>query len=95
MDRAGIYDISCVLTQQQLEQLGRVLRADTAAPLHTAAFTPGTLEPATCHWVRRVGRPRKEWVPTVLEKARRRKSEDLYALARNEQTWTKRVVNCE
>ena len=91
MSRAGIRTISDVLARQQLDQLGRVLRADITSPLHTVALTPGTLEPATSHFKRRVGRPRKEWVPTVLEQARLHTRGNLYELARDEKLWRKFV----
>ena len=44
--------------------------------LHSVSFIPGTWEPATNMYVRRVGRPRKEWVPAVLGEARARIGND-------------------
>ena len=48
---------------------GTVLRSPEDSPLQAVSFTPGTMQPATSRYVRRVGRPRKEWVPTVLGSA--------------------------
>ena len=92
--RAGILTASEVLAKQQLDQLGMVLRADVESPLHTAAFTPGTMEAATSHFVRRVVRPRKEWIPTVCKKAQYRTGNvNLYALAADEKTWKRSITN--
>jgi len=48
-----------------------VLRLEDASPLRTCCFVAGTLEPRTCHYIRKVGRPRKEWLTDVLPQARR------------------------
>ena len=40
----------------------KVARAPNNHPLHMAAFIPGTWQPITDKYVRRVGRPRREWV---------------------------------
>ena len=60
-------------------------------PLQTASIVPGTLQPATSRFIRRVGRPRKEWVPSVLQEAHRRNTSTLYLydLAHNEKVWHK------
>jgi hypothetical protein len=39
--------------------------------MKVASFIPGTLEPATNRYVRRVGRPRLEWVPQLLREGYR------------------------
>ena len=44
---------------------GKVLRSPLDHPLHISAFIPGALQPATSMYVRRVGRPRQEWVSEV------------------------------
>ena len=69
LETAGFESISAKLVKRQLILLGKVLRCQEDAPMHTVSFTPGTLTPATCRYVRRVGLPRKEWVPTVLSEA--------------------------
>jgi len=78
-----------LLAQQQLMQLGKVLRSPLGCALHHTSLIPGTLQPATSRYVRRRGRPHKEWITTVLPEAYRRKQshEHLYELARDDSTW--------
>ena len=78
-----------LLAQQQLMQLGKVLRAPPVSALHHTSLIPGTLQPATSRYVRRVGRPRKELIPTVLPEAFKRKQshEQLYELAQDSSGW--------
>ena len=78
-----------LLAQQQLTQLGKVLRAPQDSALHHTSLIPGTLQPATSRYVRRRGRPHKEWIPTVLSEAFRRKqpNEQLYDLAQDSRAW--------
>jgi len=91
--RAGAKLATDILVEQQLTQLGKVLRAPQPSALHSTTLTAGTLEPATSHFIRRRGRPRKEWATTVLQEAYRRKHhhEDLYELASDKQIWKKFV----
>ena len=63
--KAGSKSASELLAQQQLVMLGRVLRSPQTSALHKSALVPGTLVPATSFYIRRRGRPRKEWAPTV------------------------------
>ena len=58
-----------LLERKQLLQLGKVLRCGLDHPLQQSSFIPGTLTSATSRYVRRVGRPRKEWIPEVLSMA--------------------------
>ncbi len=67
---AGARAASDALLGKQLMLLGRVLRADRGNPVTTVSFIPGTWQPATDRFVRRVGRPWEEWVPEFLGKAR-------------------------
>ena len=67
--RARQSSATALLEKQQLELLGRVLRAPVTTPLHTAALVPGTETPVTSFYIRRRGRPRKEWVPTAIQRA--------------------------
>ena len=55
-----------LLLKRRLQQLGKVLRSPEGHPLRTAAFIPNTLMPATERFVRRVGRPCKEWVREAI-----------------------------
>ena len=78
-----------LLAQQQLMMLGKVLRAPAGSALHHTSLIPGTLQPATSRYVRRRGRPHKEWITTVLPEAFKRKQshECLYELASDGSTW--------
>ena len=60
---------STQLLKRQLLLLGRVARAPEHNPMKVASFIPNTMEPATNRYVRRVGRPRFEWVPRMLQEA--------------------------
>lgn len=60
---------SGLVREQQLIFLGRVIRADPDNVLQTVSFTPGTMQPTTSRYIRRVGRPRKEWIAEVLPNA--------------------------
>jgi hypothetical protein len=54
--------LSKQLLKQQLILYGKVARSPDADPLRMLTFVPGTLLPLTGQYVRRVGRPRNEWV---------------------------------
>ena len=74
LQTAGHIPASRLLMQRQLAMFGRVLRAASDSPLRTCSLTPGLqqiIQPATARYVRRVGRPRKEWVPTIMGEALR------------------------
>ena len=68
--KAGVSAASRVLLQRQLIYLGKPMRAPVGDPLRDVSFIGNTLAPATGQYVRRVGRPRTEWVPTVVYQAR-------------------------
>ena len=70
--RAGWKPISELIFSRQLVMLGKILQSGHGCPLRKVSFVGDTLRPATDQYVRRVGRPRAEWVPRVLEEARRR-----------------------
>ena len=71
LERAQVEAASTQLLKRQLLLLGRVARSPEDSPMRVASFIPQTLEPATNRYVRRVGRPRMEWVPQVLREAAR------------------------
>ena len=56
---------------------------------------PGTWQPATDRFVRRVGRPRKEWVPAVLGEARARIGNDacLVTALQSKPFWKQAIRN--
>ena len=90
--RAGLTAASHRLCQQQLIIFGKIMRSDTDGPLKQASFIPGTLQSTTDRYVRRVGRPRKEWIPTVLQNARRVVGNgSLEESCTNAQSWKKVV----
>ena len=62
------------MLDQQVEQLGKVLRAGPNSLLWASSLAPLSLsvEPLVSHYVRRVGRPKREWVPAILDEAHRR-----------------------
>ena len=89
LERAGRLSASELLIRQQLTILGRVLRSPSDSSLQQAAFIPNTLTPVTSFYVRRQGRPRKEWATTVLREAHARNTTglNLMALSQMPQTW--------
>ena len=56
-----------LLRKRRLQQFGKILRCPEGHPLKTASFIPHTTIPATERYVRRVGRPCKEWVVDALQ----------------------------
>ena len=78
-----------ILLEQQLSQLGRVLRSHPNSPLRSSSLYGGTLQPLVSHYIRRIGRPNKEWMPTILAEAARRAGGYfmLPDLAQNCHTW--------
>ena len=48
---------------------GKILHVEPQHPLKRACFIPSTFVPVTEQYVRRVGRPSKEWVREVMQKA--------------------------
>ena len=82
---------------QQFDQLGKVIRAGPEAALWQASLAPLALsvEPLVSHYVRRRGRPKKEWVPHVLGEAQRRLvgQRDLIQLANAKVNWQKAMAN--
>ena len=91
---AGWKPASQVLMEQQLLLLGKVLRSAPNGPLQKASFIPGTIRPATDRYVRRVGRPRREWVPHVIAEALGAigGEETLTRQATNTRAWRRQVI---
>ena len=69
------------------------MRAGPGSPLWSASLAPLTLQakPLVSHYLRKIGCPEKEWVPTVFRDAYRQTARhsitNLLDLARNRQTW--------
>ena len=72
----------------QLSQLGKVLRSDGSSPLRTCALAPTRhVLPLVSAHIRRVGRPRREWMPTVLAEARARALGQIEEVAKDVAKW--------
>ena len=57
------------LLKQQVLLYGKVARAQAGDMLRDLAFVPGTQQPTTDQYVRRVGRPRNEWAVMLRREA--------------------------
>ena len=69
LKRAEHVKASAALQALHLQLLGKILRTADDSPLRTVSFVPGSLQTAAGRYVRRVGRPRREWITTVLPQA--------------------------
>ena len=69
LQRAGQVEVGRQLLKQQLLLYGRIARERQDDELRKLTFTPGSLQPATARYVRRVGRPRNEWAVMVQKEA--------------------------
>ena len=88
--RSGQTLATVALQTLQLSFLGKVIRSPEGSLLKTVSFVPGTLQTAAGHYIRRVGRPRKEWITSVLPEALRRvqgNGEQLAQLAQDASVW--------
>ena len=65
LHRARCSAASDMLVQRQMLLFGKVLRSPLDNRMHVSACIPGSIQPATSRYVRRVGRPRREWVSEV------------------------------
>ena len=61
LSQAGQVQLGKQLLKQQLLLYGKVVRAPKHDPVRSLTFIPGGREPATCKYIRKVGRPRNEW----------------------------------
>ena len=57
---------STQLLKRQLQLFGKVIRSPESHPLRQISFTPGTELPLTSRYIRRKGRPAKEWIPEMV-----------------------------
>ena len=60
-----------LLQKRQLHLFDKVLASPEGHPLRSASFIPNTSWPATDRYIRRQGRPCKEWVPETMKLTRR------------------------
>ena len=66
LQKARHRQLTLTLRKRRLQLFGKVLRSPEGHPLRVVSLIPRTLEPATNRYVRRVGRPRREWVPEAV-----------------------------
>jgi hypothetical protein len=87
--------LSTQLQRRRLTYLGKVLRAEEAHPLRTCSMVPGTDTPLTHHYIRRVGRPRKEWLSSLLPAAHQIAGglQRLQGAVQQEMQWKRAVRN--
>ena len=69
LQRASCVAATQILLQRQLILFGKALRFPYDHRMHSSSFIHGSLQAATSKYVRRVGRPRREWVTEVRNKA--------------------------
>ena len=69
LQQASVEAASRQLETTHLQLFGKVIRAAPANPLRSSCLVGNTLQPLTSYYIRRVGRPRKEWVTTILPRA--------------------------
>ena len=83
------------LQKRQLQLFGKILRSSEDNPLKSVSFIPGTLRPETDHYVRRRGRPNKEWIPENLQLAIQiaKGTTNMQQAALSEQAWKKMLSN--
>ena len=89
--KAGHTKASDLLRKKRLQLFGKVLRVDAMHPLRRACFIPKTFIPVTECFVRRVGRPSKEWITEVMQEARALfgNMEGASAVAQNKMAWNR------
>ena len=58
---------TAVLRKQRLQLFGKVLRSAPENPLRSSCFVPGSWTLATDQYVRRVGRPCREWTRDAVQ----------------------------
>ena len=67
--RCGCKPATVLLLKRQLALLGKIMRTAEGHPLRVASFIPGSNTAITERYVRRRGRPAKEWIRTMMDEA--------------------------
>jgi hypothetical protein len=67
IDKCGHQCASTLLNKRKLQLFGKVLRSASSHPLRQCCFVADTVCPVTDAYVRRVGRPCKEWVREQMQ----------------------------
>ena len=62
LEKAGCQAMSDVLKGRRLQHLGKIFRQPPSHPLRQACFIGDSMQLATNRFIRRVGRPSKEWM---------------------------------
>ena len=70
LEKARHRKLTTTLVKRRLQLFGKVLRSPEGHPVRVVSLIPRTLEPATNRYVRRVGRPCREWVPEAIRECR-------------------------
>ena len=93
LSRAQHPSASTLLLERQLHLFGKVLRTGPSHPMRLASFAPETTTPATDRFVRRKGRPCKEYIPDMISHVKRffGNLETAVALAQNKRSWKQAV----
>lgn len=93
LERAQSLPASELLVRAQLLQLGKIIRAPRCSPLFSTSFFGEHWQPAVDQFIRRVGRPRKEWVPEVVAEGIRMvgSKEALITAATDVTSWRRRT----
>jgi hypothetical protein len=93
--RSAHVPMSKLLERKQLLLLGKILRCHPNHPLRQVSFEPGTYTAATSRYLRRVGRPRKEWIPEVFSLALSftGSTRNLLFFVQDEKRWRQLVLN--
>ena len=78
-----------LLLKRRLQLFGKILRLPSVHPLRMACFVPNTLTPVADQYIRRVGRPSKEWVKEAIAETCQRfgSLHQAAALAAQKETW--------
>jgi len=66
LSKSGHTRATDILRKRRLQFFGKILRSPTGHPLRDSCFAPDSWTPAVDRYVRRVGRPCKEWVTEVM-----------------------------
>ena len=85
-----------LLMRRQLVLFGKVVRAPQDHPLRASSLIGNTWQPATSQYVRKVGRPRKEWITTVSREAFKRfgPMHVVAPMTQNAAGWKQKVHEC-
>ena len=62
--------LSEVLLKRQVRLLEKVISSPVGNPLREVSFIGSTLHPASSKYIRKVGRPRMEWITSTMERRR-------------------------